>query len=115
MLRLLFVGMLSLACMPAAAGGCQSLIAAEVETAMEAQKLGGEVLTLKGHEAADYLDIVNSVPPLTHMAAEAIILLVVPNRGAVIGLVSGGTVCVAGRIGAAVHARALKKAQGEDT
>jgi len=98
---------------PASAGQiCQSLGDAQAQTAAQAQKSGGEVILLSGPEARQYLDVVNSVPPLTHMDAENVLLLVVPDRGAVIGLVVNTNVCIAGRIGAAVHDRALKAARG---
>ena len=114
MLRATLVILAMFAVTPAVAGpSCQSLAAAAAETAAESQKLGGEVITLSGTEAHQYLDVVNAVPPQTHLDAEEVILLVVPDRGAVIGLVQSSSVCIAGRIGSAVHERAIKAARGE--
>ena len=114
MLRMTIFTLALLAATPVQAGGtCQTIEAAEAETAAESQKLGGEVITLSGTEAHQYLDVVNAVPPQTHLDAEEVILLVVPDRGAVIGLVQSSSVCIAGRIGSAVHERAIKAARGE--
>jgi|EndMetStandDraft_2_1072991.scaffolds.fasta_scaffold106926_2 hypothetical protein len=113
MLRSSLVILALLAVTPAMAGpSCQTLEAAQVETAAQSQKLGGEVITLSGVEAHQYLDVVNAVPPQTHLDADKVMLLVVPERGAVIGLVQSSNVCIAGRIGSAVHERAIKAARG---
>jgi hypothetical protein len=103
--------------MPSPAQGqtCQSRKDADAETAAEAAKFGGTVLTLKGSQAEHYLAVVNAVPPVTHLDAPVVLLLVIPDQGAVIGLVLGENVCIAGHIGAAVHKRAIEAAQGRDT
>ena len=113
MLRMTLFTLALLVATPAFAGpACQTLEAAEAETAAESQKLGGEVIRLSGYQAHQYLDVVNEVPPQTHLDAEQVMLLVIPERGAVIGLIESSNVCIAGHIGAAVHERALKAARG---
>jgi hypothetical protein len=111
--RVLTTTVALLACSPAAAQNCQTMAAAKAETEAQSTALGGVVLTLFGKEASDYLAVVNAVPPETHLAAASIMLFSIPGRGAVIGLILDGHVCIAGRIGYDVHEKALKAARGE--
>jgi hypothetical protein len=113
MLRLTILALALFAATPALAGDrCQTLQAAEAETIADSRVLGGEVIRLSGYQAHQYLDVVNAVPPQTHLDAEGVMLLVIPNQGAVIGLVESSNVCIAGHIGAAVHEKALRAARG---
>ena len=123
MTRLATAALLALAClafwpspaMAADAPTCQPLVVAQAETAAEAKVLGGEVITLSGREAEKYLAAVNAIPPVSYLKADVIMILVVPNQGAVLGLVEGENVCIAGHIGSAVHYRALKASKETDT
>ena len=118
-MRALIAAMILLVCTSAVAPArtsCHPIEVAKAEANDIIAKLGGgELVELSGKEATSYLDSVNSVPPETHLAAKSVMLLAMPGRGVVIGLVIDGNVCIAGRVGMDVHEKALKAAKGEDT
>lgn len=113
MSRLLLAALFLLVCSPAVAAECKTLEAAITELKPVADKLHGEIIELTPAESGPYLDVVNAFPPATHMTADSVLLLTVPERGAAIILVSKGCAAFAGRIAVSLHDKALRAARGE--
>ena len=72
---------------------------------------GGKIVTLTGAEAQAYLAVVNEAPPISTLAADGVLLVILPDA-VTIGLIKGDVACVAVRIGLDTHARALDAARG---
>lgn len=94
---------------------CQSVAEANAEIDAAIAKVGGARETLSGKAAQDYLDVVNAEPPTSHITSPLIVLFERETDTVIGAQTAEDKICIVARVGARIHAKALKAAKGEDT